>query len=496
MFHRIGLGVFPFFAASGLGFYWAVRPWLGRAGALTGSLVYLVLPYHYGVDLWFRADFVEFAGYAWAPLCFGCLWRLDRSLGAVAGLAACFALMIVTHLPGAVILGFGLGVVALWRSGELRSPAFLVRFSVAIIIGLALTGLYLVPALTMQDMTSMHRMWQGRSNFSANFVFSSTDPNIKPIQTALAAASCGVLFPIIALPGWQARSRRFPQLLAAVAGVWLMMSPLSLWAWQALPVLPKVQFPWRFGILLDLGLAALAGVAAAELFKERIGSRLAFCVIGGAIVLAANAYLIYAGHFFQAPFAHPTTLQAVNKALVQRRDATEYLPRWATERASSGPRIRILSGAAEFGVEEWRSREIVVRVEARRPTELLIHQYYLPLWEAVLEDGRKLVVEPATLQGLTKIAVESGSHLVTLRLAVSPGEKWGLLSSVAGLAGLGLIFAASTFRTPRQRLSLVGASQGARVAAETPAQAGFGSGVDSATPGTSPTQAGVATPAG
>lgn len=444
VFHRIGIGVFPFFAASGLCFYWAVRPWLGRAGALCGALAYLVLPYHYGVDLWFRADFAEFAGYAWAPLCFGFLWRLDRPAGA-AGLAVSFALLVVTHLPSAVILGLGLGVLALWRSRELESRAVLIRFGAAMAVGVLLSGVYLLPALTLQDFTSMHRMWLGGMHFSKNFLLIGPDPNLMPIQIALTAATFAVLLPV-ALPGPDGHSRRVLALLGAVAAVWVMMLPTSYPVWKLLPFLQKIQFPWRFGILLDIVLATLAGAAAAGLYQKRRVLPALLATVGLLVITGANARLVYAGHYFQEPFAAPVTVEVMHEALKRRRDSGEYLPPWAKEAAPAGPQVEVMTGDAEVSVEEWRSRDIRLGVTAMEPAELLVHQYYIPLWRASLEDGRSLAVEVGGKHGLVKMTVPPGSHRISLQLARAPAELWGLLSSLIGLVGLALLYALSGSR--------------------------------------------------
>jgi hypothetical protein len=471
VFRQIALGVFPFFAVSSLCFYWAVRPWLGRAGAVTGALLYLAMPYHYGVDLWFRADFVEFAGYAWAPLCFGFLWRIGQNRWAMLGLALSFALLVATHLPSAVVVGFGLGVVALWRTHQLGEPLYAIRFAAGIAVGLALTGIYLLPALTMQDLTSMHRMWLGGLNFRYNFLFMSGDPNMPPIQSGLVGATLAVLVPVFALSSPDTRSRLFWP-IAAVGAVWIMMSPPSLWIWQVLPPLQKLQFPWRFGMLLDLSLAVLAGAAVAELVRNRKAPALRWCLAGAIFIVAANGVLIHRGHYFQAPFADPSTVRAINEALAGLRDSGEYRSPWTEEPARAGPQVTVLSGDAAVTVEKWRSREISVRFEARQPAELLIRQYYLPLWEAVLDDGSVLSVAPATDQGLLKVTVPSGSHTVSLRLVPAPAEKWGGIVSLAGLLGAGLLFAGPMLARSRRRPASP-QSQDARIPADYAESGGF-----------------------
>jgi hypothetical protein len=255
-----------------------------------------------------------------------------------------------------------------------------------------------------------------------------------------------VLLPIVAATVPEGRSRRVVLLLAAVAAVWLMMLPASYLLWKVLPFLQKVQFPWRFGILLDMALAALAGVAAAGQLRSFRRRAALLAVTGLVVIAAANLHLVYAGHFFQEAFAAPTTVRGIEEALSERRDSREYLPPWASRAAPAGPQIKILAGAADVRIEGWRSREIDLRIEARGPAELLVRQYYVPLWRAVLEDGSALQVGPDAAHGLVTVAVPSGTHRVSLRLVAAPAERWGVAASLAGLVGLGLLYALSASR--------------------------------------------------
>jgi len=290
----------------------------------------------------------------------------------------------------------------------------------------------------------------GGMRFSENFVLTGDDPNLNLIQMALAGATVGVLL-AVAKPGPKGFSRRILFLLGAVAAVWVMMLPVSYPIWEMLPFLQKVQFPWRLGMLLDIGLPVLAGVAGAELSRrpERLPRILAG--IGLVVLAAANLPLVYAGHFFLEPLADPGTVRVMEEALARRRDPGEYLPPWASQPASAGPKVTVLSGSAEIQVEAWRSRDIRLSVAASEPSELLVHQYYIPLWRAALPTGERLAVEPATENGLVKVSVPSGNHRIALRLVRAPAELWGLGSTLLGLAAWGLLFAVPSPRRFRRQ---------------------------------------------
>jgi hypothetical protein len=73
----------------------------------------------------------------------------------------------------------------------------------------------------------------------------------------------------------------FPWLLF-VLFAWFLMSPLSIPVWQFVPLLQKVQFPYRVSMVLDLSVAATAVFALRSVCKTpRVPSLigLGFCVI-------------------------------------------------------------------------------------------------------------------------------------------------------------------------------------------------------------------------
>jgi uncharacterized membrane protein len=441
LFHVLAVSLFPFFAASGLALHWAVRRWLGRAGALAAALAYLAMPYHYGIDLWFRGDVAEVAAYAFAPLCFGFLARLEDDWRMVGGLAAAFALAVVTHLPTAVILTCGLGLVALWQSGQRKSAGLLLRLALGLALGLAASGLYLVPALTMQDMVTIGELWGGRLRLEANFLFTSLDPHMPALAAGLLGATFAALPAALGLMASPRRTEALP-LVTAAAAIWFAMSPLSAFLWEVLPVLYKLQFPWRFALLLDLALAALIGLAVTAAAAEGSRSRLALCAASGALLLIVDLAFAVSGLRTQLPFAPPAMVERVRHDLAVGRDAKEYLPVAASMPAAAGPRVQVLAGRGTVEVLRWRSRDLALRIDAEEPMQLLLRQHYVPLWQATAQDGRPLAVIPAGPAGLLAISVPAGESEVSLRLVRSAAELGGLALSLAGLAGIALLFAA------------------------------------------------------
>src|SRR4029077_16910751 len=128
-----------------LGMYFWTRSILSESAAMWAAILYALAPYH--VNQFYQASLLaEFAGAAVLPFAFGFVERVCRRGRSqdVAGLAATYALLILTHLPLAVMGSLALGVygVALINRQTWRRSSQLLTSSV--LLGLAASSVYWV----------------------------------------------------------------------------------------------------------------------------------------------------------------------------------------------------------------------------------------------------------------------------------------------------------------------------------------------------------------
>ena len=98
----------------------------------------MLLPYHFEINLWRRQDIGELANYIWMPLILYYTEKMFDGRHAFAGLAVSYALMMLSHLPSALLFSICLGcfvIVLLWTRHAWR---YLPRFVSAIIVGILL----------------------------------------------------------------------------------------------------------------------------------------------------------------------------------------------------------------------------------------------------------------------------------------------------------------------------------------------------------------------
>jgi hypothetical protein len=189
--------------------------------------------------------------------------------------------LVVTHQPAALLVSVLLiAPYALWRGGSF------VRAGGGIALGLALTAVYVVPAL----MLPMNQAQMYRPFFRvADLYFWNWNGSL---LTVLAPQIMMTIFGVIL-----ARGRGFWSLTTfALAAV--VVGPLPV---LMLPILDKVQFPWRAIMLIE------------------------FCVVTKLALDAAPPPKVY-GWVYPVMLAGILIQPPAHEALARFPDATEYLP--------------------------------------------------------------------------------------------------------------------------------------------------------------------------
>lgn len=306
-----GLATYPallatfvaFHAGSGL----AMHIWLKtldgqRWPALAGALLYMALPYHL-IDFNRRGALAEFAAFAIIPLVAIGIRRALQGRGPLV-LALSYAALVVTHLPTALLVSVLLIPPLALRSGVV-SRLWIV--AVALLLGIGLAAIYLIPALTLQDHSKIGLLW-------ASYGFSPDVWNLlRPDRWP--SASSGTVFGLVIVANAVTAAcliRRRAWFWPVVAIVNCLVAGALIPGFWSLPLMAKVQFPWRALSIVEFAVAtALAEYLATTAHK---GWRLLGLVPALCISLSIVA--------LPFPVGHPT-LQELDR---ERPDVPEYLP--------------------------------------------------------------------------------------------------------------------------------------------------------------------------
>lgn len=262
-----------------------------------------------------RSDFGELTGGFWIPLLLlfvfrdrggsGSVWRrvFDGSTVPLAGVVAGAWL---SNPPLGVMTSYLLAAVALVVAVLRRSWAPLLRSAIAMVLGLGLIALYLVPAAAEQRWIDVSQILDDPGyGLENNWLFARhANPTLALHDVELRRASCIVITMIAValasiaicwyrgrLPG--RRSWWAPMALIPVAVLFLQF-PISDPVWHALPKLPFLQFPWRWLVVVQ---APMSIFFASAISVDRRRWRIA--LYSACVCAFAAAALIAGLNFFQ-----------------------------------------------------------------------------------------------------------------------------------------------------------------------------------------------------
>lgn len=445
---QLGIGEWLMIAMSGMSFYYFARHSFSRCSALIGASFYMLLPYHFEIDLWQRQDIGELTNYIWMPLALYFIERLIAGKNAIAGLAIVYALMLLSHLPSALLFSIALGFYLLalaWRRHHWRC---ILHFAAAIALGLLLAGIYWVPALFSEQYIRTDQLWSAVFDFHRWF-FPLHGESLDPGEDDTFALR---LFAMISLTSamfilcwlnayrWRHvldRSALFACLIIA-AIAWFLMSPYSRLVWENAPELWKVQFPWRIAMVLDLAcaVALLHSWHVLEQYRDR------FTALTLSVVLGLLLYSWLSADVWHEldPFDSPDWVSSRDQSVQEGVDAPEYSTAWdpSDPEDENNPLLNIgpLSYDASAGavtVSQWAPRQIVLRVDLQRATALRIRQYYFPNWQVESSVSGPLAVQADLATGLLSVSAPAGQYDLQLRLRPLQQELIGAALSLVGM---------------------------------------------------------------
>ncbi|MEM8883665.1 MAG: hypothetical protein AAGD14_06345 [Planctomycetota bacterium] len=426
---QYGTGVTLLILLSAWSWYATLRPVVGSRRAAWSAVLYALGPYHFAIDLLGRHALAELGAFVLVPPLFGMFARTRRGEASGAGFACCYALLIATHLPSA-LLASGFLLIVLVASG-LPERGARMRLAAGIATGLLLASFYLVPALASMRELRADALTSGRLSTSLWFLFDGTvspDPDLEWRLGIVLGAHLAVLALVVAL---DRRAWRQPAAIVVLATA-LLVTPVSALLWR-LPILQGVQFPWRALLFSEAGALALLATA-------RRGAAL------GALLILVVATGLAAGPWRQLDRLAGDERHQREQArrLELRADAPESTP--PTMPLHPADLSHRLIGAVHVGCDpargrveilDWGPRSVAFQAELRIPTELVVRQLYWTGWRARIEGRDETLPLRATPEtGLLALDAPAGRSRIRLTLPWRPSEWWGAALTMFGLAAL------------------------------------------------------------
>ena len=363
-------------------------------------------------------------------------WLERGSRAAWVGLAFGCAALILMH-PVAALLGYGaLGIALLCGVLATRSWRRPIWAGVALLVGAGVAAFFWLSVALEWPLVQGDMAVSGPFQYFLHFVAPQALLGL-PGPAALIQVDLGV--PFLSLIGLStvllvanARSVTRPQ-WCLVATLWLlaaisvfMMSAASGPVWAALPLLQRVQFPWRFLLLLTVAGGALLGCTP---------------VLRRSVTALGLAWLVWHWGLGQTlrtdQYVMPVTSAEIATRFVRPDVMNEWLPRAATvidpTRDPSVGRVECAPPCATATFTRAPGR-LEVRIDGASPTTVTLPHYAFPVGWTLLVDGRnepRRVLSPDA-KGLMRVLAHPGER-IELVFTTTPGRRLGAKVSAASV---------------------------------------------------------------
>ena len=489
---------------SGLAMYRLASAYLSAWAACVGSIFYMVAPYRL-VDIFVRHALAEHSAFIWLPLIVWGTAQFAANLSRVGFLvgAVATAALILTHNVMALIgLPVCVAVAVVFAAATKHGRAKLVNMSLAVtgvpLVGAGLAAFFWLPAISGRSLTGAEKsLTTGYYDFHRHFVqgwqLIDTHWNFgvsgggteeqMPLQIGLLHLLAAVGALAMVLAGWQGKGeagrKRF---LWSVVGLCIvavgafMSCRWSEPAWQWVPLLKYVQFPWRFLGLVVFGSAMCATALAdrgVDIVSRSSARRLQFdessargwfnyqgvVIVALIAVIMAVYFPYYSRVLFLTGDARSRSVARVSAAEMRamqssgvlipfglsvkpgelrqmNEEATsdDFLPRDVRQKPIKRPSHIVqanggrVNDVAQLNHNHYRSE---LQMSAPGKAELL--QFWFPGWHASV-DGIPVETASAGPQAIVSCDVPAGDHIVEFSYSAWHQRSIGIIISIVSIA--------------------------------------------------------------
>jgi hypothetical protein len=437
--------VITFSALSVLGalgvYFWAREFGSGRM-AMWSGILYSVAPYH--LNQFFQAVMLaEFAGAAVLPFAFAFTERVckRRRKRDVAGLAAAYAILILTHLPLAVIGSIALAVYALLRIDRKAKSATLMSLLSSVAVGLAASACYWMTMLIELKWIRADNLNPEPSvDYRQNFVLSSFSSESLNVwwMNILLLGSVAMFWPALALLSRKVfasgQLQNYAKPIKALAGLLLltifMATPASQPLWKLIRPLQETQFPWRWLSITSMVCPILLALAIPFWARLANGKKRPLVLIALGTVAASLAFS--AGHIVrEARWLTPAQFEQTLSSIPGSLGVYQWLPVWAKD-PPPNMTAAVEAGDRQLTIKSWEPERRVFHLSPGASTNARVRTFFYPHWEASA-DGQALPVHPDQ-DGALVITAPKEATTITLEFREPKRVKYA-----AGLTLIGWV---------------------------------------------------------
>ena len=453
--------VITFSALSVLGaigvYFWA-REFGSSKTAMWAGILFAVAPYH--LNQFFQAVMLaEFAGAAVLPFAFAftervCKRRRKRDM---AGLAAAYAVLILTHLPLAVIGSIALALYALLRVDRKHKLVTLLCLASSVGLGLAASACYWTTMLIELNWIRADNVNpEPGMDYRYNFILSTFSPDFVNVwwMNILLLGTVAMFWPALALLSRKAHasgdslnspSKPIKALAALLLITIFMATPASRPLWSLIHPLQETQFPWRWLSITSMVCPILLALAIPFWTRLAHGKKRPLVMI--ALGTMAISLAFSAGHIVrEARWLTPAQFEQTLSSIPGSPGVYQWLPVWVHDPLPTMT-AAVEAGDRQLTIKSWEPERRIFQVNAGAATDARVRTFFYPHWQASAE-GQTLAIHPDQ-NGAMVIALPQEAATITLEFHEPKRVKYA-----AGLTLIGWVLIGGFLLKRRTRNSL------------------------------------------
>jgi hypothetical protein len=414
----------------------------GRSGSILSAVIYQILPFHI-LDLYVRGTFAELFAFIWFPLIILFIHESLEEKGKTASIGLCISYLglILTHLVSGFIFTFIIGAYLMYKYFLLKEKRPLLKTLLSLAIGIGLSSFYLIPVIFEQQFIHIEYLLNCPvCDYKKNFLFIQHKFQDFYLSLSMVVTLEVMLSIVIVFLIRQNRNilfhkseQKFFFVIFFVA--FFLTTPLSRPLWDFTPLLPTIQFPWRWVPVMEFSLCMLISSIFSD--KEKTSIRLtgfkkrAFFYIIIVISIVSLTMMLKGRIFSEEILKEILRPEHINQYM---DPPIEYIPIWVSNveeivSEKKYDKMSVISGLGEYDVIDWRSEMRVITIKAFTPVLLQISTFYYPGWKADL-DGKELLIKIGKQNGLILIDIPGGEHTLTLKFVDTPLRYYSKLISL------------------------------------------------------------------
>lgn len=438
--------------------YIFVEDLLGEIPAIASSVLFTIVPFK-AQEVYVRGALSEFWVLAFFPLSFWASKKFieEKKLKYFIWFALSVFLIVTTH--NLLFLAF-FPVLAVWIIYWLyteKKVKLIKPFVISGILGLGLSGFFLLPVIFERQYVHLNTLLGGYFGYMQHFVslkqlflsnhFGYGSSQLGPNDDL--ALSVGIVHWMIAAIAGILSFVNFKKnkklagsallMLAVSLPVLFLMHAKSTFIWQAIPILPWFQFPWRLLGVTSFLFSFLAGIAV--FFSGKYKYLLA-------AILIVSVFILHGSFFKPKAWLNINDSQKFSGSLWEKQLTTsifDYLPIYATlPPTSKAPNLpEVLRGQVQFLDYKKGSDFQQGKVEVSEDATIRLPLFYFPGMKVVV-DGKETNISHEECQGeeyclgLVSFDVPKGEHTIKAWLSDTPARTVGNLMTI--FSGLVLLY--------------------------------------------------------